>query len=224
MNFTFRNNQLTIKGSDFKMQKIIDELYGEGILPHLGKKKSIVKYDNTDINLPQLVDYGQYYSQKIIPKNNSILRGLVNCFYYINHSDKYSVEITNLKAISTLQTNLMNYFKGKIIDWLKENRENNKLLPTFFKNINLNDEFLINLHKSYLTDKYWVFITWCFHKIVDINIYIRDLNNNMLFYFEKGNVYEGSNPTINKKSIQLKVSLNSYNNLPEEIESLYYKV
>jgi hypothetical protein len=114
----------------------------------------------------------------------------------------------------------MNYFKGKIINWLKSYK---KKLPPFFKEIIINNDLLINLHKSYLNNNHWLFIIWCFHNIISLNIYIRDLNNKIFYYFEKGNIFEGVPPEMIKKAIHLRVSLNSFNEIPDEIESLYYK-
>jgi len=221
MNFTFRNNQMTIKGNEFNIQKIIDELYGEGILPNLGKKKNKIVFEEIDDSENPLIEYNEYYIQKVIPNNNSILRGLVNGFYYLLNREKYDISIINLKYISELQTNLVNYFKGKIITWLKNNMSIK--LPNEI-NMHITEELLIEIHKSFQNDKYWILILWSFYKITNISICIKDNNNNNILYIDNNKICTDCNTIkINPESIFLRLSFNSYNKLPAEIEVLYNK-
>jgi hypothetical protein len=220
MNFTFRNNQMTIKGNEFNIQNIINELYGEGILPNLGKKKTKIIIESVDDTENPLIEYNRYYVQKIISNNNSILRGLVNGFYYLINKEKYDVVIINLKYISELQTNLVNYFKGKIISWLKNNVK--QKLPDIV-NIEITDDLLIDLHKSFLNDKYWLIIIWVFNKITNIPICIKDINNKNIIYIENSKIFTDNIKEVNMESITLRISFNAYNKLPFEIEFLYNK-
>jgi hypothetical protein len=219
MNFTFRNNQMTIKGNEFNIQKIIDELYGDGILPNLGKKKNKIIIDTVEDDENPLIEYDDYYVQKVISNNNSILRGLVNGFYYLLNKNKYHVSIINLRYVSELQTNLVNYFKGKIISWLKLKNTIPKEL-----NIEITDDILVEIHKSFLNDKYWLLILWVFYNITNIPICIKDNNNNNLIYINNKKICNDCSTTeINPDSIFLRLGFNSYNKLPSEIEVLYNK-
>jgi len=212
MVFTYRNNQMILKGNEFQLQQIIDQLYGEGILPNLGKKK--INEIVIDDILEGLTDYDKYYSQKIISNNNTILRGLVNGFYYLLYKSKYPLEIINLGYKSKLQTGLVNYFKGKIMSFLRTYSVINKNpLPKELNIKTINNDTLISLHKRFVTDGFWLLIVWCFHKILGVTIYILDENNKELYSF----VGDKS------KVIHLRVTFNSYNKFPNEVECLYYK-
>ena len=209
MNFTNRDNQLILKGNDFDIQNIIDQLYGEGILPNLGKKKSKIIVEKEE-NIG-FTEYSNYYSQKIIKNNNSIIRGLVNGLYYLLYSKKYPIEIINLGYNSKLQTNLVNYFKGKIITYLRNYFFIYK--KEFPKILNIKEfttENLIEIHKSFLINKYWLLIIWTFHKILNVSIIILDINNKIIFEFKASG-----------KLIKLRFSF--ARNLPNEIEVLYGK-
>ena len=213
MNFTYRNNQMILKGTDFKLQYIIDQLYGEGILPNLGKKKQ-THHIVTDDENEGFIEYDKYYSQKIIKNNNTILRALVNGLYYLLYKNKYPIEIINLGYNSTLQSNLVNYFKGKIVSFLRNYfiiQKNN--IPKILNINKVDNDLLINIHKNYMINNYWIIIIWCFHKLLEITIIIEDINNNELFKFE----------SKTDKKITLRISFNSYNNFPNEIFVIYYK-
>jgi hypothetical protein len=204
---------MILKGTEFNLQQIIDQLYGDGILPNLGKKKSITPLFEEENQ--GFFQYDTYSSQKLIPNNNTILRALVNGFYYILYKSKYPIEIINLGYNSRLQTSLVSYFKGKIISFLRNHViiHNNKL-PAIVKDMipkQIDNDSLIAIHKSYVTDKHWLLIVWCFHMILDISIFIIDEYNKELYSFA----------SKSKKEIKLRVLFNTYNNLPSEVEVLY---
>lgn len=209
MNFTNRDNQLILKGNEFDIQNIIDQLYGEGILPNLGKKKSKIIIEKEE-NI-EFTDYPKYYSQKIIKNNNSIIRGLVNGLYYLLYSQKYPIDIINLGYFSKLQTNLVNYFKGKIVTYLRNYYFiYKKEFPKIFKITEFTIDNLIEIHKSFLINKYWLLTVWAFHKILNVSIEIIDINNKIVYEFKSSG-----------KLIKLRISFTR--NLPNEIEVLYQK-
>lgn len=222
MNFTFRNNQLIIKGNDFNLQKIIDELYGEGVMPNLGKKKS------TNLDIQEeiqeeylLIEYEDYFSQRIISNNMSVMRGLVNGFYYQINKTKYNINTINLGHKSALQTNLVNYFKGKIISWLRTHVLLYKQPLPKEIGFGVNDTTLIAIHKSFLSDKYWLLLLWAFNMVTDLTVSVLDLNNSGLYTISNGKI--NMSKDSDTKGIVLRISFNSYNTFPKDIEVLYYK-
>lgn len=223
MTFTYRNNQLLLKGNEFNLQRIIDELYGEGILPNLGKKKTPTVVADAEGDTFKLVEFDTYYSQRIVPQNNTILRGLVNGFYYYLNMDTYDVDIINLRSKSTLQSNMVDYFKGKIVSWLSAYTESGDNTIPDLLDMDVNIDVLINLHKSYLNDRYWLLTVWAFHMLTHVPIYITDPINTTVFFCEDGKLYSGPATKSDVRGIHLRMSFNTYNNLPNDVEVLYYK-
>jgi len=218
LSFTFRNNQIILRGNDFSLQKVIDELYGDGVLPNLGKKKKIeVVGEEEEV---KLVEYDNYFSQKIVNNNNTILRALVNGFYYLLNKKKYSIELINLKYKSTLQTNLVNYFKGKILNWLRTFAILYKQALPKELNLIVNDDLLIQIHKSFLNDKFWLLFVWCFHKLIDIDITVLDVNNKVFCLVKGGKIFREGKA---ENSIVLRISFNTFNGFPAEVEVIYEK-
>merc|ERR1712227_876755 len=71
----------------------------------------------------------------------SIIRAFVNSYYWKNN-DLKTEELRNLKYFSELQTNLTNYFMGKIIDFIN-NKINKEYLQNTFSYLNFNNLDLI---------------------------------------------------------------------------------
>ena len=65
----------------------------------------------------QLKNYGSWYIQNIVPNNNTLFRAYSNCIYWIIYNNS-NISNRNLGYINPIQTELSNYFKSIVIDWL----------------------------------------------------------------------------------------------------------
>ena len=62
-----------------------------------------------------------FFVQKVIDKNLTIFRSYVNGYYWLKN--KYNdVDSRNLGYYSPLQTDLSNYFRSLVIDWLNDSK------------------------------------------------------------------------------------------------------
>ena len=71
--------------------------------------------------------YGDIYIQLVVPNNNSIIRSYVNCLYWITNS-LYNTSSRNLGYKSKLQEQITNLLKYKIVEFIQNNRDNNKFI------------------------------------------------------------------------------------------------
>jgi hypothetical protein len=110
---------------------------------------------------------------------------------------------------------LNNYFKGKIVSFLRTYVMIDKNeIPSYLNMKIINNDILINLHKNYITDHHWLLIIWCFHNILQVSIYILDDQEKIIRSFIAKNT---------KQIIYLRITFNSYNNLPADVEVIYKK-
>ena len=119
--FTTRKNQKIIKSDIINVNKILSEIFGEDNIPKIGKRKmsKIGKSINEENIENPLEKLGNMYIQNIIPNNNTIIRAFSNQYYWISNT-LYDIDFRNLGYYNNLQTDLTNYFKSNIIDFLKD--------------------------------------------------------------------------------------------------------
>lgn len=149
-NYTIRANEKIIKSNNPDIEKILNDYLGN--IPYIKNRKGIFKniknMDESNIENP-LEKIGDYKVQNIIMNKNSIIRAFVNSYYWKNN-DLKNEESRNLQYNSQLQTNLTNYFVGKIIDFLN-NKINADYLKNTFSYLNFdNFDLLINDMNNYL--------------------------------------------------------------------------
>ena len=64
--------------------------------------------------------------QNIIHNNNTIFRAFTNSYFWLKHPYN-DITYRNLGHYSTLQTNLSNYYKSQVVDWLIDKDNQNKI-------------------------------------------------------------------------------------------------
>lgn len=147
--YSKRDNQQIIKSKTNNIKKILSKLFGKYNIPIIGKRQLRKSLNNIDDNnLYQLEYLGDKMYQQI-NINNGLYRVYTNCFYWLKNS-LLNVEYRNLGYYSILQTELANFFKSKVIDWILEINNQNILINEFNSIINLKDINIIDEFKSYL--------------------------------------------------------------------------
>ena len=246
--FTERTNQRIVKSSNYNLKKVLSELFGKENIPKIGKrrivKSQIINYQQMNIDNP-LKDMRGFYIQNIIENNLSIFRAYVNGFYWIKHS-YYDPDSRNLGYYSDLQTDLANYFRSLIIDWLLDSKSHDdikhihKYIDIGKKDDIIND-FIIKLGNDVYTLTNCIVELHVLSKIQpDIVIYVIDDDSRVLYVFDKGLVYNMKdtndpalflnkkydiyrNPSTKKNGITFRFSFISNDKIPDEIEIIYYK-
>jgi hypothetical protein len=242
--FTERAGQKIIRNTSNTIQKSINETFGEDtILTKMGKRRLD---DNDDVNFQQLnetifmTENKQYYLQEIIPNNLTIFRSYVNGYYWIKN--KYSdVDSRNLGHYSSLQTDLSNYFRSLVIDWLSDDKNKKIILDMFGDYIKTNDtksspidQYIMKLTKDVSITTNCLIELHVLSKINNIPIVIYNEYDSPMYIFVDGMVYNH----LNNKQIDDKYSKYTQKNhdldiinmrfilngkIPETIEIMYFK-
>ena len=131
-NFTQRNKENIIKSDIPNINKILSQIFGEENIPIIGKRKfyktgQSIEDENNENPIEKL---GDIYIQNIISNNNTILRAFANSYYWINNA-LYEIEFRNLGYYNDLQTDLSNYFRGNVIDFLVDSSNVDYISETF---------------------------------------------------------------------------------------------
>ena len=190
-----------------------------------------------------LKDMRDFYVQTIMENNLSIFRAYVNGFYWLKHS-YYDENSRNLGYYSDLQTDLSNYFRSLVIDWLvdkKESKEIELLLQYIITNkrTNIIDDFIIKLGNDVYTLTNCIIELHILSIIQNyISIIILDNESKILYIFDNGLIYNSNknereinnskfnkffNTEIRKQCIVLRFNFINNNQIPDEIEVIYYK-
>lgn len=242
--FTEHNNQKIITSTNTAVKKVLKNIFGQDHIPHIGRRKrTIVKEtDEKTLNIENPIkDMKDFYSQNIIENNISIFRAFTNGFHWIKHY-YYDISSRNLGFYSETQTNLANYFKSQVVDWLEDDRnkhdiDNNVL--KYMKPLSSNPikNYITKLGSDILTTTNCIPELYILSKIYStINIYVYDDDNNILYIFSNGLVYnQNDNNNINsqiykkyhdidtkKKSIHIRFGFITSTTVPDEMDVLYF--
>jgi hypothetical protein len=235
--YSDRPNQKIIKTSNFNIKKIMTELFGKDSIPQLGKRKVGKQEFIIDIDIPVAVEIGDEVFQEIISNKNSIIRGYVNCYYWLLNK-LYDKDSRNLGYESELQERLTNLFKANMIDYLVGNVFNEELKKDISKYIELNKEILSKniftsslsrLRKNnYNTDGVLELIILSY--MFPFPIVVFDNYNAVKYIFSSGpvsvndkTIEKYTNKTLANKTIFMKFDFEGNNNIPKKIYSIYYK-
>jgi hypothetical protein len=221
--YTHRDKQKIIKSTGINTKKLLSELFGEDNIPIIGRRKQIKDIEIIDENfLNPLKKFGEQYIQNIIPNNISIYRAIANGFYWLINKI-YTIDYRNLGYYSVLQTDLANYLKGNIIDYLnsKTNRDfiYNEINKFFKIEKNTYDDTLINIILKKNENSEYKIELLIFNIILDIPINIYDEYQNILFGFNNG-IYIVK-PQENKNAINLQYFYYT-NKYPSTISIIYF--
>lgn len=197
--FTEKEGQKVLKSSSSNIKKSLSELFGRDNIPKIGKRK-IGK--SIEVNLQELNmqnpprEFSDMFIQKIIPNNLTIFRAYVNGYYWVKHklSDSSS---RNLGYYNTVQTDLANYFRSLIIDWLGDKKNEKEIMDNLVASMEVKrssktpiNEFIIKLVKDVNVTTNCFVELYVFSKInPDIPIIVVDDENTTIYVFNDGIVY-----------------------------------
>jgi hypothetical protein len=182
--FTSKNNEKILKTSNLTIDSILKEIYGENNIPNIGKKRLINVNAETELYPPKI--FGNKIEQ-LVKKDNGFYRSIINGLYWIKNP-LLEVEYRNLGYDSTLQNDIINLFKGKIIQWLFEENNLQKLYSKFnIKQIPQLKEKLVSHDPLDSTYKYELFIL---SDILNYKINIVNQYDEKIMEYSPGNVSE----------------------------------
>ena len=187
-NFTNRNKQKIIKSNSVNVDKVLSEIYGEENIPILGKKRLKKIEDNIIENPPE--EYKDKILQ-LVDFNDGIYRAISNNFYWLENI-LLDNDIRNLGYYSNLQSDITNYLKSLLIDYLRN--ENNRLeLINYFNTFNINIKKEIYDYKDMIVKNMELFDEYIIelliiNKILNIPILIYNDFENVISIFDEGEV------------------------------------
>ena len=241
--FTHKKGQKIIKSTNFTITKVLKELFGKERIPTIGKRRGLkmteVNYMQLNLENP-LKNLGDFYMQKIVEHNLSIFRAFANAYFWAKQQF-YDLQSRNLGYYSELQTNLANYFKSEVIEWLLNEDNSNLILKDIGKYIpemtdkNKVQEFVRILGKGVITITNCVVELYVLNKKYNLPIIIYNDNQEIIYIYDNGLAYDRKNPSKNikmdkykdkeflKLAGNIKFSLFETSDVPVEIEVIYYK-
>ena len=247
-NYTQRPGQVIIKSTNTAINKVLTELFGKDTSPEIGKRRTVKANitDVTELNLSNpLVNMGEYYIQAIIEDGITLFRVFANCYSWLKYIF-YDIESRNLGYFSNIQTDMANYFRSNVIDWLTD--KNNKEIiidnlgqyftvtkdTTNIKN-NIMD-FISKISKQTLGNTNGVVEYFILNKLYNIPIIIYNKYNDIIYIIDDNIIYDESkdnikdkkylkykDTTIQKTYINIKYSSSTLSGMPAAVEALYYK-
>jgi hypothetical protein len=242
--FTTRDNQKIIRSTGSNIKKELSNIFGTENIPIIGKRKvkTLVEFNYQQLNQEfPLTDMKEYYLQRIIQNNLTIFRAYVNGYYWINN--KYNDPDTkNLGYYSPLQTELSNYFRGTVIEWM-QNKKNESKLKDISKFMNLKkgktvQDYSIKIGENSSFRTTTIPELYILSIINDIPIIVYDEVNTVLFIYDNGLKYNKYDNTYSMKESEInkysdKTNRHKYINIrfiyitgeiiPDFIENIYYK-
>lgn len=243
--FTERDGQKIIKSTSTSINKVLADLFGEEYIPKIGRRRNVRlmthEFDEMNIENP-LKDMGYFLTQRIIDNNLSIFRAYANGYSWIKHK-YYDIENRNLGYYSVIQTDMANYFRSIVVDWLIDKNNTNDIIQnlTIYTDIetdkDVNTTLIKKITKDILTTTNGIIEYYILNKYFNIPILIYDDNNNILYIFDKTIVYDHKRDgvvTVKKyelytrpnnliNSINIRFSLLAGSDIPIDIEVMYYK-
>ena len=235
-NFTQRDDEEIIKSDIPNINKILSQIFGEDNIPIIGKRKfyKIGKTIEEENNENQLEILGDFSAQNIILNNNTILRAFTNCYYWISNN-LYQTEFRNLGYWDVLQTDLSNYFRGNIIDFLTDNSNDEYIDMNIKQYLNISiDNYIQDLSTKDNLIYNGIIELLILSKLYEISIMVVNNYDEIIYILDKGSVIEDKkiekikniskykDIKFTKKSIVIMLEFNFGSNKPSKIKSIYY--
>ena len=237
-NFTIRENENIIKSDIPNINKILSQIFGEDNIPIIGKRKfyKTGKSINEENDDNPIEKFSKSYNQNIILDNNTNLRAFSNSYYWLNNT-LYDLEVRNLGYYSDLQTDLANYFRGNVIDFLINNTNISYLNNVVSKYLTISNELfiqeLLNKNNNLYNGRVEFLIL---SKIYNLSIVIIDNFEEIFYLFEDGKIIYDKKFKINldinlenyknekflKKSIVIMFEFNFSSSIPSKVKAIYY--
>lgn len=217
--FTERPGEKIVMAANNNLPKILEEIFGKGLIPQLGKSRNNLRFSKKVANLTYdypLKTIRPWHVQIIITMNDTVFRAFANGYYWLMHP--YNKEKQrNLGYYSLIQTKLAAIYKSEIVDYLTHIQE-----PFIEQVLKTNAvSYAIGLNETTAFKKYPTIELYLLAKLYETVIYIFNENYQLyeMYHPVKGKI-ETPTFTNYKKSIALKFNF-SKNNYPDSIEALY---
>ena len=240
--FTEKDGQKILRSNSSIIKKKLEDLFGKDNIPIIGKrrisKKSKITYnDLNNLNLPLQIENTIF--QKIIPNNLTIFRAYTNGYYWFKQTFN-DIDTRNLCFFHPIQSDIANYFRSLVINWIKDNKNKIKNnINKFIRDKNYTDnninDIIVKLITEYYNNTNCYIELYVLSKInKSIPIVIIDDNNKIIYIYNDGIVYDKYNNTLNNKDIINKYIKKKYSNItirfenyiqnesPKNIYSIYY--
>ncbi|AVL93900.1 putative early transcription factor large subunit [Megavirus vitis] len=235
--FTERPGERIIMTSNVNLDRILSEIFGKENIPKIGKKRykydNIQNYEQMNIDNP-LRDVNNWLVQNIIDNNNTVFRVFANTYYWLVHPYSES-NMRNLGYYSILQTNLSNYYKSQVIDWLlsSENEKDiQKIIP--YMKYNRVTDFITKISMDVTMMTNCIVELYVLSKIYETIIYIHDVSYNIIYaihpkngviydYKKNKQSFDSSKYQNYKKILDIRFHYISKNIYPDKIDALYLK-
>jgi hypothetical protein len=234
-------NEKIIRTTNTTIKKVLTELFGEQNIPQIGRRKKLIvtEIDYKDLNLNNpLKELKEYYAQLVIPNNMTILRTYVNIFYW-NKYKLNDVTSRNLGYYNPQQTDISNYFKSLIIEWILDKKNYNVIEPLLKEKeidnkksrYDFIDDFIILISdpQNIINKHIILIILFILNKIHKIPIIVYDDDNKIRYILDnkylinpKPNEYQEYINNLNKILV-LRMNFITNKYIPDELEALYYK-
>jgi len=240
--YTEREGQKIIKSTNNTINKVLNEIFGKDNVPKIGKRRNMRTSidDLQDIHAQNpLVNMGEYYVQKVIEGNLTVFRAFANSYSWIKHI-YYDIESRNLGYYSNLQTDMANYFRSNVIDWIMNKKNSDIVKKELIDYMNTDKKnyignFINKISKDVSSNTNGLVELFILNNIYDIPIVIYDKYNTVMYVIDNGFVYDSSrnkNDNVLKKYsdisklvnyIVIRFSIISVTDIPLSIDVLYYR-
>lgn len=232
--YTERPGERIIMSSNTNIDKILSEIFGKGTIPRIGKRRfkldSKQDYEQLNINNP-LKKIDDLHIQTIIHNNNTIFRAFTNSYFWLKHPYN-DITYRNLGYYSSLQTNLSNYYKSQVVDWLtvRENQDTIQPLADHIKYGNKISEFAIELSNNTNTFTNCLIELYVISILYYVMFVIMDYNFNVIYVITPTNgivydhttakgAYEEKTESI--PILKFRFHYAAKSSIPDKIEAVY---
>lgn len=239
-----RPGQIIIKSTNNTINKVLTELFGKDNIPKIGKRRiintNVADLQEMNVQHP-MNNMGEYVIQKIIEENMSLFRGFSNGYHWLKQI-YYDIESRNLGYYSNLQTDMTNYFRSNVIDWVTEPNNYQEIEENLADLMEINKknfimDFVNKISKDVTSNTNGLVELYVLNKIYNITIIVYDKYNTILYIVDNGIIYNKfNNDDIENKKynkykdinnlrniINLRFVSMSMANIPIAIEVAFYK-
>lgn len=226
-NFTHRKGQKIIKSTNINVNKIFSELFGQGNIPMMGKKR-LFKASNDIISDEdkKLKNVGNKYYQKIV-LHKAIFRAYANSIYWLK-SLNVDKNKKNLGYYSVLQTDITNTFYSYIYSWITNEIKMKQVYDKVKRIVKIPfNVFYEEYRAKIFVEKEFYYlgvpdltIMYFYHKIP---IIIYDNFGDMYLYIDKNGASMGKYEGDEKAAIKIQYISNEMNihTYPQEVNVIY---
>jgi hypothetical protein len=243
--YTQRDKQKIIRSTNVAIGKTLNDLFGKENIPKIGRRRAL-KQQVTDyqelVSINPIKNMGNFFVQRIIDNNLSLYRAYSNGYSWIKHK-YYDLESRNLGYYSILQTDLSNYFRSIVIEWLDDKNNRDEVIKNIVSRSDIEPDIdpikqiLRSVTKDISTTdgftEYYVL-----SRMYAIPIVVTNDNNEILYIFDNGLLFDRFTQNIKlledskllkyknhndlRNIINVRFSLLSGSTTPIDIEVIYY--